>query len=96
MQCGLYTQLTSPILYFPVAHKALYLFPKFVNYCCEMLYADLPSHNNYAKFGGQTEFMGNWKIENGTLDRGHGYRLNVVWTVHTTEVKILSFRPLAQ
>jgi len=29
------------------------------------------------------------------LDRGHGYRPNVVWTVHTTEVKILSFRPLS-
>ncbi len=56
------------ILYFPIAHNALCLPPKFcINYCFENMQSSQENLKTivYAKFGGQTKcIMGNWKIEN--------------------------------
>ena len=62
-RCWSYT-----ILYFPIAHNAFCLPPKFcINYCFQIILGRLyiPKTIVYAKFGGHTKcIMGNWKIEN--------------------------------
>ena len=56
------------ILYFPIAHNALCLPPKFCgNYCFGNVQSSQENLKTivYAKFGGQTKcIVGNWKIEN--------------------------------
>ena len=63
----------SYILYFPIAHNALCLPPKFcMNYCFGNMQSSQENLKTmvYAKFGGQTKcIMGNWKIVNRTWVR---------------------------